>query len=83
VQTSSSMVKISTDGVFDGIGRDHVDAFPRANVNATLASYALALIDVNELFWLNRLGKPRRIDLLQDIVGPELWKRRVGVENTH
>ena len=71
------------DRIVDGIGGDHVDALPRADVDAAFAGDAFALIDVDELLGLDRLGKPGRIDLLQDVVGAELRKRWIRIEYAH
>ena len=59
-----------TDGAVDGIGGDHVDALPRADVDAAFAGDAFALIDVDELLRLDRLGKPGRICLLYTSPSP-------------
>lgn len=37
----------------DCVRRDHVDAFPRADVDATFAQDTFGLIDVYELFWFD------------------------------
>ena len=73
VPTASSMA----------VGRDQVDALPRADVDAALAHDALGLVDVDELLGLDRLGQPVGVDLLEDVVVPELRHRRVGVGLGH
>src|SRR3546814_3875599 len=55
----------------DGRRRHHVDALPRADVDAALAHDALGLVDVDELLGLDRGGEPGGVDLLQDVVVPE------------
>jgi hypothetical protein len=52
-------------GLGDGAGRDHVDALPRADVDAALAHDALGLVDVDELLGLDRLGQVVGVDLLR------------------
>ena len=71
VQTSSSMMKttwslgsspglLGADRLGDGVGGDHVDALPRADVDAALAHDALGLVDVDELLRLDRLRRGSR-----------------------
>jgi hypothetical protein len=68
VQTSSSMRKehvvggveaglLHPDRFVDRGGVDHVDALPRADVDAALAHDALGLVDVDELLGLDGLGQ--------------------------
>ena len=54
----------------DGRRVDHVDALPRADVDAALAHDALGLVDVDELLGLDRLGEVVGVDL------DELVRRR-------
>ena len=74
VQTSSSIMKITwsagsapgllgVDRLGDRVRRDHVDALPRADVDAALAHDALGLVDVDELLRLDRLGEVVGVDL--------------------
>ena len=66
VQTSSSTTKndvvfgvvaglVGVDGFVDGGGGEHVDAFPRADVDAAFAEDAFGLVDVEELLGFDRL----------------------------
>ena len=61
--------KFGADGLANRINRDHVNAFPWADVYAALAHDALRLIDVKKLFWLNRRQEVTRVNLLEDVVG--------------
>ena len=94
VQTSSSTMNatwslrvvaglLGVDGLVDRVDRDHVDALPRADVDAALAEDALGLVDVQELLRLHRRGEVGRVDLLQLVVGREVGHRRVGVGAGH
>ena len=65
------------------LDRHHVDALPRADVDAALAEDALGLVDVEELLRLHRAGEVRRVDLLQLVVGREVGHRRVRVGAGH
>ena len=58
---------VGVDGFVDGVGGEHVDAFPRADVDAAFAEDAFGLVDVQELLGLHRLGEPLRVDLLQHV----------------
>jgi hypothetical protein len=69
--------------VSDGIGGNHMDALPRADVDAAFAGDAFALINVDELFWFDGLGQPCSVDFLQNIIGAEFGKWWIRVENTH
>src|SRR4029077_6084754 len=71
------------DRVADRAHRHHVDALPRADVDAVLAEDALRLVDVQELLRLHRRGEVRRGDLLQLVVGGEVGHGRVGVGTGH
>src|SRR3954447_190986 len=51
--------------VGDRVHRHHVDALPRADVDAALAEDALGLVDVEELLRLHRRGQEGGVDLLQ------------------
>jgi hypothetical protein len=44
------------------VGVDHVDALPRADVDAALAHDALGLVDVDELLGLDGLGQVVGVD---------------------
>ena len=69
--------------VSDGIGGNHMDALPRADVDAAFAGDAFALINVDELLGFDSLGQPGSVDFLQYVVGTELRKWWVCVEDTH
>jgi hypothetical protein len=45
------------------VRRDHVDAFPRADVNATFAQDAFGLVDMDELFWFDRAQEVVSVNL--------------------
>src|SRR5215210_758816 len=70
-------------GIGDGLGGEHVDALPRADVDAALAHDALGLVDVEELLRLDRPAEVVRRDLLEDVVAGEARHRRVGVGLRH
>src|SRR5215217_2660309 len=55
-------------GVGDGLGGEHVDALPRADVDAALAHDALGLVDVEELLRLDGLPELLGRDLGEDVV---------------
>src|SRR5205814_456847 len=74
---------VGVDGVVDGVGGDHVDAFPGADVDAAFAEDALGLVDVKELLGLDRRGQERRVDLLELVVGDEVRHRRVRIGLGH
>jgi hypothetical protein len=61
----------------------HVDALPRADVDAALAHDALGLVDVEELLRLDGLGEVVGADLLEDVLAREVRERRVGVGLGH
>src|SRR5680860_990563 len=67
----------------DGVDRDHVNALPRADVDASLAQDALRLVDVEELLGLDRRCEVRGVDLLEVVVGHEVGHRRVRVCSRH
>ena len=71
------------DGLVDCRWGHHKDALPRADIDTAFAHDALGLIDVNELFWLNRGGQPCRVDLLEDIVVPKFGHRGICVGDRH
>src|SRR5512143_3053004 len=56
---------LGVDRVADRAHRDHVDALPRADVDAALAEDALGLVDVEELLRLHRRGEVGGVDFLQ------------------
>jgi len=74
---------LGTDRAFNGVGRDHVDTFPRANIDTTFTGNAFALVDMDELLWFHGLGEPGSINFLQNVVGSEFRKWWIGVEYTH
>ncbi|MEN9593684.1 MAG: hypothetical protein RLY23_167 [Actinomycetota bacterium] len=61
--------EFGSDCLGNCIYRDHMDAFPWADVYAALAHDALRLINVQKLFWLYRCQEVTRVDLLEQIVG--------------
>ena len=74
---------VGADGLGDRRHRDHVDALPRADVDAALAEDALGLVDVQELLRLDRLGQEGRVDLLELVVDREVGHGRVRVGARH
>src|SRR5204862_8065916 len=74
---------VGVDGFVDGVGGQHVDAFPRADVDAAFAQDAFGLVDVQELLGFDRLSQPFRGDLLQHIRGRELRHRRIRISTSH
>jgi hypothetical protein len=61
------------DRIGNGAGGKHVNAFPRANVNASFAHDAFGLVDVEKLFGLDALVQVINGDLGQGVAA---WKRR-------
>ena len=61
--------EFGSDCLGNCIYRDHMDAFPWADVYAALAHDALRLINVQKLFWLYRCQEVTRVDLLEYVIG--------------
>ena len=57
--------------LLDTVDGLHVDAFPRADVDAAFAGDALGLVDVDELLRLHGPAEIVGVDLHQEVVGPE------------
>jgi hypothetical protein len=53
VRILAGLVRI--DCLFDRVGREHMNALPRTDVDAAFAHDAFGLIDVQKLLWFNRL----------------------------
>ena len=71
------------DRFVDRGGADQMDALPRADIDAALASNALGLVDMDELLGLNRLRQPFRVDFPQDVIVAEFRHRGIGVNAGH
>jgi len=71
------------DGFVNGLGGNHVNTLPRADVNAALAHDALGLVDVNELLRFDGLRKPVGADFLKDVVLAKLRQWGIGVSCCH
>lgn len=60
-----------------------MNALPWTNIHAAFAHDAFALINVNELFWLDCLGEIVGIDLNELILVGPFWHWWVGVSLGH
>ncbi len=69
--------------ILDGAGRQHVNALPRADVDAAFAHDALGLIDVKELLRFDALVEIVDGDFRERVATGEVRKRGVGFGLCH
>jgi len=75
--------ELGPHGFIDCAGGKQKDALPRADVDTALADDALGLVDVDELFRLDRRCQIVGINSLKDVVIAKVRKRRVCVGLGH
>lgn len=74
---------LSSCGFHHSVGRNHVNALPGTNIHATFTQNALALIDMDELFWFDRSAQVISVYFDQLVLIGEGHHRWIGVGSGH